>query len=321
MRLYRYTLRPLSPWATPLRSDTLYGLLLWRIAERQGDTACGEAITAFREGRPPFVLSSALPEGQVFAPRLPAAPRALFRQWVEKGAFHDSSGAPLGLFSALQHYKSFRKQAYLPLAVWQEHASALSVRHLFAWYCARPAARPEAVTATSVEPHVSIDRRHDGALEGGLFSNRLQWFAPGTHLHLYARTDAPDTLLALLAEAGDLGFGKDAALGKGRFAAALDEDFWPDALENGGPSSLLLSVCAAPDMAGLDGCYTTEIKRGKAWSSLLGPFKNPLLLLREGSLLHALPHGPFVLDGIHPDARLVQVTQPLLLPCHMAKEV
>ena len=74
-------------------------------------------------------------------------------------------------------------------------------------------------------------------------------------------------------------------------------------------------------MAGLDGCYTTEIKRGKAWSSLLGPFKNPLLLLREGSLLHALPCGPFVLDGIHPDARLVQVTQPLLLPCHMAKEV
>ena len=53
----------------------------------------------------------------------------------------------------------------------------------------------------------------------------------------------------------------------------------------------------------------------------MSPFKNPLLLLREGSILHALPHGPFVLDGIHPDKRIVQITQPLLLPCAMTKEV
>ena len=95
MRLHRFLLRPLAPWATPLRSDTLYGLLLWRIAERQGDEACRHAITAFLEGKPPFVLSSALPEGSVFAPRLPPVPRARFRQWVEEGAIVDAAGVPL----------------------------------------------------------------------------------------------------------------------------------------------------------------------------------------------------------------------------------
>ena len=172
----------------------------------------------------------------------------------------------------------------------------------------------------SVEPHVSIDRRSGGALEGGLYFNRLRWFRQDARLHLYARTDSPETLLSLLAEAGELGFGKDAALGKGRFAVQADTDFRAGTLDNDGPSSLLLSVCAAPDMAALQGWYATEIKRGKVWGGG-SPFKNPLLLLSEGSLLHRLPEGPFVLQHIHPHARIVQITHPLTLPCRMTEEV
>ena len=183
MRLHRFLLRPLAPWATPLRSDTLYGLLLWRIAERQGDEACRHAITAFLEGKPPFVLSSALPEGSVFAPRLPPVPRARFRQWVEEGAIVDASGAPLALMAALQAFKRFRKQTHLPLADWQKLAGALSVRRLFAAFCSRSA--PEQHSSApdgSVEPHVSIDRRSGGALEGGLYFNRLRWFRQDARL-------------------------------------------------------------------------------------------------------------------------------------------
>lgn len=321
MRLHRFLLRPLAPWATPLRSDTLYGLLLWRIAERQGDEACRHAITAFLEGKPPFVLSSALPEGSVFAPRLPPVPRARFRQWVEERAIVDAAGAPLSLMAALQAFKRFRKQTHLPLADWQKLAGALSVRRLFAAFCSRSAPeRHSSVPDGSVEPHVSIDRRSGSALEGGLYFNRLRWFRQDARLHLYARTDSPETLLSLLAEAGELGFGKDAALGKGRFAVQADTDFRAGTLDNDGPSSLLLSVCAAPDMAALQGWYATEIKRGKVWGGG-SPFKNPLLLLSEGSLLHRLPDGPFVLQHIHPHARIVQITHPLTLPCRMAEEV
>lgn len=326
MRLHRFLLRPLSPWATPLRSDTLYGLLLWRIAERRGDAACRDAIAAFLEGRPPFALSSALPEGDLFAPRLPPVPRALFRQWVEEErAFTDRTGAALDLGGALQAFKRFRKRAYLPLGDWRKHAGNLSVRGLFAAFCARALPQQDgcanAPDAHTVEPHVAVDRRSGGALEGALYFNRLRWFREDTRLHLYARTDAADDLLSLLAEVGELGFGKDAATGKGRFAVENDPDFRPGDLENDGPDALLLSVCAAPDMTDLDGWYATETKRGKVWGTGISPFKNPILLLREGSLLHRFPKGPFVLRGIHPQDRIVQITHPLALPCRLAEEV
>ena len=68
MALHRFILRPLSAWGTPLRSDTLAGLLLYRLAEDEGEAALKAELEAFQNGRPPFALSSALPEGTVFAP-------------------------------------------------------------------------------------------------------------------------------------------------------------------------------------------------------------------------------------------------------------
>lgn len=57
-------LKPLSGYATPLRSDTLWGLLCWGIRHLWGDDG-KEGLTAFldacNEGRPPFVVSSAFP--------------------------------------------------------------------------------------------------------------------------------------------------------------------------------------------------------------------------------------------------------------------
>lgn len=321
MKLHRYLVRPLSPWGTPLRGDTLYGLVLWRIAELDGDAACRETIAAFRSGRPPFVLSSAMPQGMLFAPRLPPAPRAVFRRWVEEEAFRDTEGKPLDLYAALQAYKRFRKMTRLPVEVWIRHAPALSVRELFAWHCRQRQEKENPKKMRGSEPHVSIDRGNGRALEGGLFFTRLEYFSQESRLHVYARTDEPDRLLALLRLVGELGFGRDASTGKGRFSVEPDADFDPASLDVTGTDSLLLSPCAAPDMAGLEGWYATEVKRGKAGPGASSPFKNPLLLLREGSLLRALPQGPCLLDHIHGDADIVQVTQPLTLPCRMIGEV
>ena len=51
--LHRYVLEPLSPWGTPLRGDTLYGLILFRIGEEEGVEKLRQTLTAFRENRPP----------------------------------------------------------------------------------------------------------------------------------------------------------------------------------------------------------------------------------------------------------------------------
>lgn len=324
MKLQRFVLRPQSPWGTALRSDTLYGLLLWRIAEKYGPEKCSQTINAFRAEEPVFVLSSAMPAHCVPMPCLPPAPRRMFRQWLADGVFRTTSEAKDPLFAALDKFKDFRKESYLPLAVWTKYANRLSIRDLFDWYCDDRQERYPKSQEQAFEPHVRIDRMNNGAAEGGLFYTRLCYFKDAA-FHLYARTAEPDYLLELLTLVGELGFGRDASIGKGRFTVELDKDFDPASLElpelaqGPGTCRLLLSICASPDMSAIDGWYRTEVKRGKAGPGVVSPFKNPFLCLKEGSILRSLPQGPHLLH-IHQDPAIVQITQPLTLPCRLTEE-
>ncbi len=322
--LHRYVLQPLSPWGTPLRGDTLYGLILYRIGEDEGVQALRQTLDACRQGRSPFVVSSAMPENMLFSPLLPPAPRETFRQWVEQGAFRDQEGCTLSLGKALGWYKKFRKKSYLEFKFWQKHAKALSVRQLFAEFCSAYRENDGASQdkKAGVEPHVTIDRHTGGALEGGLFADTLSYFREGAKLHLYAETDVPDTLLRYLQRIGDIGFGKNSSTGKGRFAAEKDGNFSPASLPSTGTHQLLLSPCATNDMRRLQGCYAVDVKRGKATPHLSGgnPFKNPFLCIREGALLSSLPLGPYVLDGVHEHPDIAQVVQPLCLSCTLKED-
>lgn len=320
MQLLRFIVQPLSAWGTPLRSDTLCGILLWRLAERRGSAACQAAIEAFRTGEAPFILSSALPLGAVNLPRLPPVPRSRFRQWVDAGVCGTVKKGEDALFAALQTYKRFRKSAYLPVEVWARHARTLSIKPLFTWFCQQEKRCEAPLGREFVEPHVTIDRQSGTAAQGGLFFNRLTWFSEGAAFHIYARAKDPEALLELLKETGELGFGKDSSTGKGRFSVKRDDSFDPATLENDGPHSLLCSVCASMDMAPLDGWYAVEAKRGKAGPGHANPHKAPMLLIQEGSVFRRLPKGPYVLTGINADRALVQVTPPLSLPCRVMEE-
>ncbi|MBQ7617522.1 MAG: hypothetical protein IJS50_01480 [Desulfovibrio sp.] len=331
MSLKRYTIRPLSPWGTRLRSDTLAGLLLCRIAEQKGDVACKQAIEAFKAGEPPFVVSSVLPKDKVPMPKLPAIPRARFQELVNSEKIRDLNDNILNLFEALNAQKKFRKQSYLPLKEWISFAKELSTEALFTSFCKKcelkdkegpqpkkPKEQPW--EKQLVEPHVTIDRRAQTAQQGGLFFNHLTTFQPNFYFQVYARTEQPYELLELLKAIGDQGFGKDASTGKGRFSAELDEAFDAKSVEIEGESSLLCSVLGAEDMSGLRGWYAVGAKRGKAGPMHANPFKNPMVLVEEGAILESLPKGPYVLTDIHPDSRLVQITVPLTLNCHLTEE-
>lgn len=323
MKLHRFIITPTSAWGTPLRSDTLYGLLLYHLAESDGDDMCRDTINLFKQGNAPFIVSSLMPENQLFFPKLPPVPRASFHTWVKQEDFKNAKGDALNIYDALKVYKKFRKQTFLSLSVWKKHAHALSVKELFAEFC--PLATPKKVKEPSKdfdEAHVSISRASNTALQGKLFFNKLTAFASDTRFHLYARTEEVDKLLAKLEHIGNTGFGKDASTGKGRFTVTIDTSFQASDVEipisdNDTRHHLLLSVCAAPDMSAMKGYYAFDVKRGKAAPLMANPFKNPLLLVQEGSLLSHLPSGPYVLENIHIDSRIVQITEPLTLPCSL----
>lgn len=320
MALHRFILRPLSAWGTPLRSDTLAGLLLYRLAEDEGEAALKAELDAFQNGKAPFALSSAMPEGTVFAPKLPPASRAVFHRLVMEGRFRDAEGKPFTLYDALGVYKKFRKSPFLPLEVWEKHRASLSVVELFAEYCRQPKLWRSSPVVRAQEMHVTMARASGSALQGGLFASHTFWAANGAAFHIYAETDDCPNLLARLKRIGQIGYGRDSSTGKGVFSIEEDASFTSAASDL--PHGLLLSMLSAGDLRGLSGWYSTEVKTGKAGPAFCkgNPFKSPFLCVQEGAVLTALPKGPFVLRGIHADPAIVQITQPLTLPCKLAEE-
>ncbi len=314
MKLCRFTLKPLSPWAGPLRSDTLYGLICWHVAENEGETACRDLLDAFRANRAPFHLSSVMPANFLPMPALPPISREDFRELAAKiGAAEKTDDI---LFNALRRFKKFRKAPWLSFQAWQKHKDHLSARDLFAGHLSGKD-ECKSRTKTAFEPHVGIDRRAGSARDAQLFFMRLTYFDAAS-FHLYARADDPEYLLNYLERIGEVGFGRDASTGKGRFAVELDRGFQPQSLEvEAANASMLCSVCASPDMSALNGYWRLEVKRGKTGPGYANPFKKPFLMLQEGSLLQSRLEGPFVLANINSDSRVVQILQPLALPCRL----
>lgn len=320
MALHRYLLRPLAPWGTPMRSDTLAGLLLFRLAEDEGEEVLRAELAAFREGKPPFAVSSVMPANTVFAPKLPPIPRKRFAELVESGFFRDGEGRALTKLQALGELKKFRKKAWLPLPVWEQHRGALSFGPLFAEFCRNPSLWDVPTADRHQEMHVTIARNSSTALEGGLFVDNSWWPRTDARYHLYAETEDSPRLLARLANLGAMGFGRDSSTGKGVFSVEEDATFAPWSGEL--PHGLLLSMLAAKDMKGLDGWYAVDVKVGKAGPGISrgNPYKSPFMCVREGAVLTSLPKGPFVLEGLNANPEILQVTQPLLLGCRLAEE-
>ena len=323
MRLCRFILTPISPWASRLRSDTLNGLVLWHLAQREGDAACEAMIEAFEAGEPPFALSSPMRLDHLPMPALPPVPREKFIS-LASGLFPGEEDQELALFKALRKFKSFRKKPWLPLEDWKKHRLALSAEALFKDECEKQDEKEKGeedkFSKTAYIPHVSIDRQSGAARDGQLFFNRANFHGTESRYHLYARAKDPDWLLELLAAIGAQGFGKDTSLGMGQFEVKLDEAFNPAELEDedGKEHFLLLSLCASPHMEPLAGHYKLEEKRGKVGPGTSNPFKRPFLAVSEGALLREPPAPPYVLRDLNANKKIVQILEPMLLPCRLA---
>lgn len=313
MALYRYQITPLSAFATPMRSDTLYGHLLWVAAQRHGEQRVSELIEAFAEEQPPFVLSSALPSGRLPLPPLPGISRQAFKeQFARQGQ----------LCERLQDFKAFRKLSWWPLEQWLRLKNHLSQAALFSEWLAGPKQtdKPSAETPEQIQdtqPHVVIARDSGSVLsQGGLFFSAATWYRAGATLDLYVESERIELFEELFHDLSLTGFGADRSTGKGHFSFRRDERF--DATPFGGSGShrLSLSVCAAEALNEFEGYWAPFVKHGRAWSGFgeKNPFKKPFLAFAEGSLFSRMPQRGYVLRNIHSDPRIVQIGRPLTIP-------
>ncbi len=329
MKIIKYTIEPTSPWVYSLRSDTLHGLIACQVREWEGEQACKNLLASFLDNEPLFTCSSAFSKGFLPAPVLAPISRPVFRKNFEgKERFGNKNTK---LVDWLQEYKIFKKKTLIPYAVWQKQKNALSALKLFSAYMGDKEnfiknkksdkekfswEIPNQILGT--ELHLTINRNENKHLDGSYFSSSVNF--ANHELDVYVKASDHALFEKYFGILGELGFGADSTLGKGRFKITAKEDV-SDVFHEKGEYGLSLSVLSAENLAGIEGYYRTFTKKGKTWvaKSTLTPFKKPFIALEEGAVIKTVP-SDCILKDIHADENIIQICNALLMPCTLSGE-
>lgn len=297
MQSFSVTLIPLSAFATPMKGDTLFGQLCWAIRNRLGETHLHDCLDGYTQNRPFAVVSDAFPCGYLPLPKLP-------------GSFY----RPI----AGADRKAVKKRCWLPvnavaapLPDWLHHAvDAKKLADNIGGSDAPSRSKPSTLSEKHPQPHNTINRQTNTTGKDGFapYSVEQEWFIPGLAWTVYVLLDTERLNAAdckqCLQDIGNIGFGRDASIGLGKFSVASF-----DALPLPGQASanacLTLAPCA-PQGRGFDGknsfyqLFTRFGRHGDIAVHQAGkPFKNPVLLAQTAAVFATQPpESGFIGQGI-----------------------
>lgn len=285
MRTYRYTLRPLSAFGTPLAGDTLFGQLCWTLRHQLGNERLNALLEGYTGGEPFAVVSDALPMGHV---PLPSVPSALWQKTAEADR------------------KILKKKRWLPTAAlnlpfadWQNSAqsdSQVAAPWIKEWAeQARHRPAEGAIQTERAQPHNTINRQTGTTGEGQFAPYAMPqiWFHPAMRFDLHVVLN--DTRLSLveftavLDAMGATGFGRDASIGLGKFERVGDATPTTWLTAPAANSYLTLGPCAPQGLRYCPVRSTWQVatrfgRHGDAAVQSHQPFKRPVLLAKAGSV-------------------------------------
>ncbi len=292
MQSYRITLQPLSPFATALKGDTLFGQLCWALRHRLGNEALRRCLEGYTNNQPFAVVSDAFPQGYWPLPKLPG----VFYQTLEgedRKAVKKRNWLP---DDALQQpLENWRQQAKTDQDIGTETGSLLE-KH--------------------PQPHNSINRKTGTTGEGGFapYSVEQTWFQPAISWDIFILLDetrlSPEQLKTCLSDIGLFGYGKDATIGAGKFNITAFEAYDLPTQENA--NACLTLAPSAPQGLGYDSnasYYQTFTRFGRHGDRAVHeqgkPFKNPVLLAQTAALFTTvIPDAGFIGQGLGDDGEL-----------------
>lgn len=277
MKSFVMRLRPLSAFGTPLLGDTLFGQLCWAIRNRFGNDRLDRLLEGYTEGQPFAVASDTFPAG--YFPR-PVLPGHWFREieGLDRKAAKKKIWIPVG---AMQK----------PVDQWLENARTPGE--------IVPDSKDQSFCKEPEQPHNSISRLTGTTGEGfAPYTQSQYWYLPGAELEGYWLLDenrfASDELKQCLEDIGNMGFGRDASIGLGKFELeSFEESSFP--AQPNANACLTLAPCA-PQGLGFDpkrSFYHLFIRFGRHGDTAVHktgqPFKNPVLLAKSGAVFSTAP--------------------------------
>lgn len=307
MRIFAITIKPLSPFGTPLKGDTIFGQFCWQAAEDPEILAKGLShwIGCYPE-RPFAVFSSAWPKitstgKTIFAIRRPQLPPPLFDD-AEKAADcskryisrKESKGRKWLLVEKDLQVRLDSNNLLDDQSLYKRLLESLSADERKRLRSAPVRNRRPASTAE--QQHNTINRltMTTGRGEFAPYATENTHFMPGLELCIFAGMDEDacgmDQLRAAFAQMGKWGFGRDASTGLGRFSVVgVEEISVPVTVKAN--ACLTLGPCV-PEPGSSRVMYFNPFTRfGRHGARLIHtgrPFKNPVLMADEGAVF--IPH-------------------------------
>ncbi|MER2511056.1 MAG: hypothetical protein ABTQ25_01300 [Nitrosomonas ureae] len=293
MQAFRAIINLRSAFATPLKGDTLFGQLCWTIRNRLGEGRLTELLKGYTSNQPFVVVSDAFPQDYLPLPKLP-------------GRFYDKIDGV--------DRKAIKKRCWLPeqavnvpVIQWLEQAKTAS----------DVIGQAKNLSKKHPQPHNTINRQTNTTGEGGFapYSIEQEWFLTSVAWTIYLLLDterlSQDDCRQCLEDIGNIGFGRDASIGLGKFSVS---GFAETTLsgQTGANACLTLAPCA-PQGLGLDGkssfyqLFTRFGRHGDIAVHQEGkPFKNPVLLAQTAAVFTVQPpiSGGFIGQGIGGNGKL-----------------
>lgn len=271
---YLIRITPRSAFGSKLMGDTLFGQLCWAVRNRHGEGRLGDLLKGYTEGRPFAVVSDAFPTGYLPRPSLPTP------------YFDPPEG----------DRKAVKKRAWVPVEKFGEPVES------WLQHCLPPAEIQGASPKPHPQPHNTLDRESGttGTGEFAPYAMEQLWYGAGALLDVYLLLDetrlSAAELETLLGDIGQVGFGRDASIGLGKFRLKSME---PASLPNQDQADAFMTIApCAPQGLGFDpkrSFYQPFTRFGRHGDMSVhfqgGPFKTPVLLAQTGAVFSRLPAG------------------------------
>ncbi|MFP3091135.1 CRISPR-associated protein Csm4 [Treponema sp. TIM-1] len=282
MTLYRITLTLCSPLVTPLKGDTIWGHMVWGIANHEGDEKAAEFLALEGGDTPALVVSSAFPEAALCKP-IPEP--------------EERSKTPLDAdtYAKIKHRKKIKYCAA------SEYVEGI------------PETRREddhPLTAVQIL-HNTIDRESNTVLAGGLYSVREMWSKiPNWDIYILSSFSA-ERVQELCEWAFEHGYGADASIGKGKITIKTA----PQAVraKKNGNTYMALGPFVKDSGTGITALrgdiFIRAGKLGGAFAANKSPYKKTVVLYDEGAVFTAekpLQFAGKMLPAMHRDSRICQ---------------
>lgn len=297
MRTYRARITPLSAFGTRLLGDTLFGQLCWAIRNRYGE----QRLTALLEGytntdKPFAVLSDAFPSGFLPRPTLPGS-------WFAEVHGDDR--------------KAVKRLTWLPISEFQQPVAQ------WLHFCQSANTLSGSTPNEHAQPHNTLNRI-TGTTGTGQFVPYVMnqsWFGEKEAkteivLDIYLVFDeariTADELRQLLEDIGNIGYGRDASIGLGKYKV---RDDWMafDLPSQTNTNAWMTLAPSAPQSLGWDSTrsfYQTFTRFGRHGDMAVhgkNPFKTPVLLASSGAVFTPLrleAMSSFIGQGLGGNGRL-----------------